>query len=62
MKESNLELYQRYVGKTGNHFVLFKPYHPNKKCFIRGDGERHFGREFIEFRNGERIIDLEEAA
>jgi len=60
MKESDLQINATYKGKTGNTFVLFRRYHPNHECFKRQDGNLHFGREFIEFKNGERIIDLEE--
>lgn len=58
MKEENLRINATYRGKTGNTFVLFREYHPNSECFQRQDGNLHFGREFIEFKNGERVIDL----
>lgn len=51
---------QTYALKSGNRFELIDEYHPNKECFKRlHDGELHLGREFIEFRHGQRIIDLE---
>ena len=61
MKEDQLKVNATYKGKTGNTFLLFREYHPNQECFKRQDGNLHFGREFIEFENGERIIDLIEA-
>jgi len=59
MREEDLQVNAKYCGKTGNTFTLFREYQPNTECFQRQDGSLHFGREFIEFRNGERIIDLE---
>lgn len=61
MKESNLRTGATYRGKTGNLFVLFRTFHPSLECFQRQDGQLHFGREFIEFENGEQIIDLVES-
>ena len=60
MKELDLRVGAKYKGKTGNTFILFREYHPNVECFKRQDGYLHFGREFISFKNGERIIDLVE--
>lgn len=59
MIESELETFKKYRGKTGNIFYLFRDYDPVVPCFKRQDGQLHFGREFIEFRNGEQYIDLE---
>jgi len=53
--------YKIYGVKTGNTFVLFCDYHPGSECFRRQDGQLHFGREFIEFENGECVLDIEEA-
>jgi hypothetical protein len=62
MKEDQLKVNATYKGKTGNKFILFREYHPNHECFKRKqDGSLHFGREFIEFKKGKRIIDLIEA-
>ena len=60
MKEEQLIVGRMYKVATGNIFTLFQKFHPNKECFQRQDGSLHFGREFVEFRDGERIIDLEE--
>lgn len=60
MKEEELVVGKQYRGKTGNTFVMFRDYDPNAECFRRQDGYIHFGREFIQYHNGERVIDLEE--
>lgn len=60
IEEHQLEVGQKYKVRTGNVFVLFREYHPNLECFRRQDGELHFGREFIEFSEGKKMIDLEE--
>jgi len=62
MEEQDLRINTKYIGKTGNIFVLFHRFHPNIECFRRHDNNLHFGREFIEFKDGNRIIDLEIAA
>jgi hypothetical protein len=59
MREEELKTGSRYRGKTGNTFILFRDYEPNVKCFQRQDGYTHYGREFIEYREGKRVIDLE---
>ena len=59
-KPEALRVNARYRGRTGNIFVLFREFEANTECFCRMNGSLHFGREFIEFRDGERIIDLEE--
>ena len=61
MREQDLKPYKKYKGKTGNTYCLFRDYDPNVECFQRQDGQLHFGREFIEYCDGERVIDLEEA-
>jgi len=61
MLETELRVTAKYKGKTGNIFLLFREYNPNSECFQRQDGQLHFGREFIEFENGIRVLDLEEA-
>ena len=60
MKEEELVTGRAYKGRTGNTFVLVRTYSPNTKCFRRQDGVRHYGREFIEYENGKRVIDLQE--
>ena len=60
LKPEKLRVNARYKGKTGNTFILFREFEPNSECFSRMNGTLHFGREFIEFRNGEMMIDLEE--
>ena len=61
MREDQLRVNAMYKGATGNTFMLFRKYDPNEVCFKRQDGNLHYGREFIEFRNGKRIITLTEA-
>ena len=61
MKEDELRINATYKGKGTNTFTLFREYHPNETCFLRQDGSLHYGREFIEFRNGERVLDLSES-
>jgi hypothetical protein len=58
MFEKDLRVNTTYKGKTGNTFILFRDYHPNTECFRRQDGQLHFGREFIEFENGERVLNI----
>jgi len=58
MREKELQTGKYYKGKTDNTFLLCRNYAPNIKCFERQDGQMHFGREFIEYKNGERDIDL----
>lgn len=41
-----------------NQFRLFREYDPNIECFQRHDGSLHYGREFIEYRNGVTVLDL----
>lgn len=59
--EKNLEENTWYIGRTGNFFILIAPYDPNTECFRQGNGQLHLGREFIEYRNGKRVIDLVKA-
>jgi len=58
MNENELQTGKYYKGKTGHTFLLCRNYAPNIKCFERQDGQECFGREFIEYKNGERDIDL----
>lgn len=52
---------RKYRIASGNEFRLFREFDPNTECFQRiSDGMLHFGREFIGFRNGERIVELVE--
>ena len=61
LREYQLKVGNKYKVKTGNEFVLFRDYHPNSECFKRQDGMLHFGREFVEFKDGERVLDIDEA-
>jgi hypothetical protein len=44
-----------------NVFTLTSRFMANKRCFTRQDGERHFGREFIEYKDGKAYVDLRPA-
>lgn len=61
MREEDLIAGTKYRTKSGNTFLLFREYDPNVECFQRQDGQLHFGREFIEFKEGRRDIDLQVA-
>lgn len=61
LKPEKLRVNARYKSKTGNTFILFREFEPNHECFSRMNGTLHFGREFIEYRDGKTMIDLEEA-
>jgi len=58
MREDQLKVSKTYKERTGNTFTLIHEYHPNHKCFKRQDGNLHFGREFIGFKDGTKIIEL----
>ena len=59
MKESELRQGEKYRTESGREFILILPYKPNTECFKRiSDSSLHYGREFIEYENGHRIIDL----
>jgi len=62
IKEGSLVVENYYkIPSTGIAFVLEKKYHPNRKCFMRiTDKHMFFGREFIEYRDGQRLINLVE--
>jgi hypothetical protein len=42
-----------------NVFVFGGRFGANFKCFTRQDGMRFMGREFIEYREGKRYLNLE---
>ena len=42
-----------------NVFKLTSYFKPNQRCFSRQDGERHYGREFIEYKDGNAYLVLE---
>jgi len=62
VRESELRIGAKYTVKGGNVLTLFREYSPNIECFQRQDGSLHYGREFIEFHDGERVLDLSEVA
>lgn len=52
---------QRYkIKDSPNVFFLRRNFGLNKKCFVRQDGMLFYGHEFVEFKNGEMYLDLEE--
>ncbi len=60
IKIEDLKVNTTYKGKTGKTFILFKPFGLNVECFYCKEGSYHFGREFIEYRNGKAVLDIEE--
>jgi len=58
IKETDLVVGAYYRIRTGNTFRLFREYGPNVECFKRKDGMLFMGREFIEYRDGLRFLDL----
>lgn len=59
IEPKNLIVGERYQTAGGNVFFLQIPYDPNIECFRREyDGAWHFGREFIEFCEGQTMINL----
>ncbi len=59
IKPKTLIIGERYQTANGNTFCLELPYDPNTECFRRErDGQWHCGREFIEFRDGQTVLDL----
>ncbi len=62
MNENELRQNKTYKTESGTEFMLILPYSPNEKCFRRMfDGSLHYGREFIGYANGKRIIELSQA-
>jgi hypothetical protein len=60
MLPSELILNKKYkIPGCKNVFTLFRTFDFNKKCFRRQDLEEHFGREFVEYRNGLVFLELE---
>ena len=59
IKIESLEVGRKYIHTGGNTFDLFREFDMNKECFRRNDGCLHFGREFVEFENGEPVLDLD---
>ena len=62
LKESELKVGSFYkIPDCPNRFIMFDKYHPNELCFKRlHDNYLHYGREFIEYEDGWRKINLEE--
>jgi hypothetical protein len=59
MKITELKKYGRYkIPGCENIFVFNGFWSMNRNCFTRQDGERHYGREFLEFENGNYYLDL----
>ena len=58
IKETDLVVGACYKVRTGNTFLLFREYGPNVECFKRQDGMIFMGRDFIEYRDGLRFLDL----
>ncbi len=59
IEPENLIVGERYQTPGGNIYCLQVPYDPNTECFRREYvGAWHFGREFIEFRDDQTVLDL----
>jgi hypothetical protein len=59
IKPEDLIVNSRYQTAGGNTFCLELPFDANRVCFHRErDGQWHYGREFIEFRDGQTVLDL----
>jgi hypothetical protein len=55
-----LKLNNNYTDNHGNKYVLFRPYSYNDQCFVSvADGSLSFGREFIVYLYGARMLALE---
>ena len=59
IKPEDLIVNSRYQTAGGNTFCLELPFDANRVCFRRErDGQWHYGREFIEFRDDQTVLDL----
>ncbi len=59
IEPKNLIVGERYQTAGGNTFCLELPFDANRVCFRRErDDQWHYGREFIEFRDDQTVLDL----
>jgi len=54
-----LKINNNYTDRYGHKYVLFKPFSYNDYCFMNvDDGSLSFGREFITYIYGARMLSL----